>query len=70
MSFIAILIFILGYLSTMDENAPANLGMWDQVAALKWVQENIAAFGGDPNQVTIAGESAGLYIILIKRLSP
>lgn len=67
---------VLGYLAHPDLSAesPAgisgNYGLMDQIQALRWVQQNIAAFGGDPSNVTIAGESAGGLSVLYLMTSP
>jgi carboxylesterase type B len=59
-----------GFLSTEDAACPGNNGMKDQVAALRWVRDNIAKFGGNPNSVTIFGQSAGGASTRLHMLSP
>ncbi|KAM5262847.1 pyrethroid hydrolase Ces2e-like [Ctenodactylus gundi] len=61
---------VLGFFSTGDQHAPGNWGYLDQVAALRWVQMNIAHFGGNPDRVTIFGESAGGISVSSLVLSP
>ena len=52
------------------DNASGNFGLLDQVAALQWMKQNIAAFGGDPNNVTIAGQSAGAIAVYLLTVAP
>ncbi|XP_070581596.1 acetylcholinesterase-like [Ptychodera flava] len=59
-----------GFLSLNDDVAPGNYGLLDQVAAMKWVRDNIEYFGGDPDQVTIFGESAGAASVGMHMISP
>ncbi|XP_065285513.1 acetylcholinesterase-1-like [Dermacentor albipictus] len=50
---------MFGFLSAKNPDLPGNMGMWDQILLLKWVQKNIGKFGGDPAMVTLKGQSAG-----------
>jgi para-nitrobenzyl esterase len=56
--------------SESDSRTSGNYGLLDQIAALRWVQRNIAAFGGDPKQVTIFGQSAGALSVTALMRSP
>jgi len=61
---------VSGFLNLNDTVATGNQGLKDVVLALKWVKKNIAKFGGDPENVTIFGESAGAAIAHFLAVSP
>jgi carboxylesterase type B len=55
-------------MSTSNDDLPANLGLWDQNLALKWVQNNIRAFGGDPNKVNTTGKKECMHGLVLSNI--
>ncbi|XP_047106427.1 venom carboxylesterase-6-like [Schistocerca piceifrons] len=69
-SYSLIISYFCRFMSTGDSLLPGNLGMKDQVLALKWIKQNIRAFGGNPDEVTISGQSSGGSAVHYHLLSP
>lgn len=61
---------ILGFFTTTDGEAPGNYGMFDQIAALDWIQKNIERFEGTPSNVIIYGHSSGAICVGLHMMSP
>ncbi len=54
---------MFGFLNTRTEEAPGNMGIYDQILGLNWIKNNIRSFGGDPNKIVPFGESSGAQSI-------
>lgn len=61
---------VFGFFSSGDEKATGNYGLWDQHLAIKWVHNHITYFGGDPNEVTLFGGSAGSESVIFQAMFP
>ena len=62
--------YLPGFLSTENEYAAGNWGLWDQQIALEFVKENIKGFRGDPSQITLCGEGSGAASVGMHLVSP
>lgn len=60
---------VFGFLSTGDDASLGNFGLWDQHLSIKWVHDNIASFGGNPQSVTIFGQSAGGWSVSFQSIA-
>ncbi|XP_064471262.1 acetylcholinesterase-1-like isoform X2 [Ornithodoros turicata] len=61
---------VLGFFSTESSDVPGNMGLWDQLLAMKWVKKNIAKFGGNSEDITLYGQSAGAMSAGLHSLVP
>ena len=63
-------LYLSQYFESGDENSPGNMGLWDQAMALRWLKANAHALGGDPDGITMFGESAGGGSVSLHLMSP